>query len=41
MECGEVVVESSSVGGVGGSSEWRELVLVMVGSGVRVVGKHR
>lgn len=27
MECGEVVAESSSVGGVGASSEWRGRVL--------------
>ena len=40
MECGDVVVESSSVGVGASCSEWRELVLVMVGSGVRVVGKH-
>ena len=34
-------MESSSVGVGASCSEWRELVLlVMVGSGVRVVGKH-
>lgn len=32
MECGEVVAESSSVGGVGASSEWRVLASTLPSS---------